>query len=221
MIFDGHGAYDTDGGLAKLIVGETKVGVWELRSRCVVPPIVIFSACDTHPLDGSHSSTANAALALGARTVLGTTLPIDGMKAGIFIGRLFLRIAQFLPLILKHQTVVCWRDFVSGMLRMMHVTEVLGALRKNAGPAYQGISFDPVQLRANSAINQGKPNWHKEFLDELSLLVKIPIENITQDIEKWAAMTDSMKYVQLGNPENIVIVEKDAQEILNEKVAVA
>lgn len=218
MIFDGHGSYDSKTGEGAIVIGGKNVDAWQLRTKCNFPPIVVFSACDTQPMDGSHSSVATAAFTLGAHTVLGTTLPIDGPYAGLFIGRLLLRITEFLPLAVKHRKLLTWREVISGMLRMSHVTEVLHALKKNAGLAYHGIDFDAVQLRANTAINQRNSGWYDEFLDELSVQTKKSIEHLNSDIGKWASLTESMKYIQLGNPESIVIVEKTAEEIFESEV---
>lgn len=214
MIFDGHGDYDSAISAGMIVIGGKKIDAWQLKNRCTVPPIVIFSACDTQPLDGGHGSSATAAFALGAHTVLGTTLPIDGRTAGAFIGRLILRINEFLPLIVKRPMIVTWREIISGLLRMSHVTEVMFALKKNAGPKYRSIYFDQVQLKANIAINNRNPDWYFEFLLELSSHVGHPIEILKQDIKKWASMTDSMKYVQLGNPESIVIEDESPDKIL-------
>lgn len=214
MIFDGHGDYDSAISAGMIVIGGKKIDAWQLRNRCTVPPIVIFSACDTQPLDGSHGSSATAAFALGAHTVLGTTLPIDGRIAGVFIGRLILRINEFLPHIVKCQPIVTWREIISGMLRMLHVTEVMIALKKNAGPKYRSINFGQAQMRANIGINNRNPDWYLEFLLELSSHIGHPIEILKQDIKKWASMTDSMKYVQLGNPESIVIEEESSNKII-------
>jgi hypothetical protein len=70
MIFDGHGSYDDEIGSGTIVIGGKAVDTWQLRKRCVLPPIVIFSACDTQPVDGSHSSVATAAFSLDAQTVL-------------------------------------------------------------------------------------------------------------------------------------------------------
>lgn len=217
MIFDGHGHYDNEIGAGTIVIGGKGVDVWQLRKRCTFPPIVIFSACDTQPLDGSHSSSATAAFVLGAHTVLATTLPIDGRKAGAFIGRLILRIAEFLPLAVRYKRIFTWREMISGLLRMTHVTEVMASLKKNAGSAYQGINFDPVQMRANTEINERRPTWYDAFLCELSAISGKSIRELKSDIEQWAAMTDSMKYVQLGNPESIIIVEEDTIKVLSEE----
>jgi hypothetical protein len=218
LIFDGHGSYDTDLGAGTLVIGGQSIDAWQLRKRCSIPPIVIFSACDTQPLDGSHSSVATAAFALGAHTVLATMLPIDGRLAALFIGRLLFRMAEFLPLAVKFQSVFTWREFIAGMLRMTYVTEVIEALRTNGGKAYHGVDFDEATLRANVAINNRRPGWFETFVNELSSQTTQSTDVVKSDIGRWASMTDSMKYVQLGNPESIVIVEENATDVFQEEL---
>lgn len=205
LIFDGHGNYDPEIGTGTIVIGGRAVDVWKLRERCTVPPIVILSACDTQPLDGSHSSVATAALTLGARTVLATTLPIDGWLASLFIGRLLYRIAAFLPLAIRYQSMVTWRDFVAGMLRMSYTTEVIGALKKRGGGAYHAIDFDRVQFNANIAINNRQADWFHHVIGDISEQTKLPSPSIQRDIGRWAAMVDSMKYVQIGNSHSTVM----------------
>ena len=42
-----------------------------------VPPIALLSACDTHALDGSHATPANAFMNAGADTVVATSFPVN------------------------------------------------------------------------------------------------------------------------------------------------
>jgi hypothetical protein len=137
----------------------------------------------------------------------------------MFIGRLLVRLTEFLPIATKHSLKLTWRDVISGMLRMSHATEVMMLLKKNGGAAYQGLDFDDVQFVANREINARNPKWYEVFRNELSILTQIPVEDIDHDIANWASMTDSMKYVQLGNPENIIIVEEDAVVVFQNEVA--
>jgi hypothetical protein len=103
---------------------------------------------------------------------------------------------------------------------MTHATEVMMLLKKNGGAAYRGLNFDDAQLVANREINARNPKWYDMYRKELSRLTQIPIESIDHDIGKWASMTDAMKYVQLGNPENVIILEEDASVVFKDEVAV-
>ena len=212
LVFDGHGDYDDSRGVGTIVIGGRPVEVWDLHEECRLPPIVIFSACDTHPLDGSHGSSANAAFVLGAEAVLGTVLPIDARLAAIFIGRLLFRIAEFIPIALKLRTLLTWREVICGMIRMTYVSEVRGILERQAGIQFPSGSHDRIQLVANTAINERRIDWFERFVKAVAIEVGRSETQVRVDISRWAALTDALKYVQLGSPENIVIVsEADTQ----------
>ncbi len=212
LVFDGHGDYDDSRGVGTIVIGGRPVEVWDLHEECRLPPIVIFSACDTHPLDGSHGSSANAAFVLGAEAVLGTVLPIDARLAAIFIGRLLFRIAEFIPIALKLRTLLTWREVICGMIRMTYVSEVRGILERQAGIQFPSGSHDRIQLVANTAINERRIDWFERFVKAVAIEVGRSETQVRVDIARWAALTDALKYVQLGSPENIVIVsEADTQ----------
>lgn len=205
LIFDGHGGYEDRYGVGTIIVGGRPLDIWHLRDKCRVPPILIFSACDTHPIDGSHGSCAHAGLVLGARAVLGTMLPIDGRLAALFIGRLIFRILEFLPVALRDRPMVTWREVISGMLRMTYTSEVTRLLTRHAGVSLAAEASQRVQIAANIAINARRSNWYELYLSELAKESGKELDELKGLARMWASMTDSQKYVQLGAPENIVI----------------
>ncbi len=205
LIFDGHGSYEDQFGVGTFVVGGKPVDVWSLRKRCDVPPIVIFSACDTHPLDGSHSSCANAAFTLGASTVLATSLPVNGRLAAIFIGRLIRRIFEFVPIALKLREILTWREVISGMLRMTYTSEVTRLLVKHGQLSIGEAARDRVQLAANTAINARRGDWYETYLQTLAHESNVSVGDLRNMVMHWASLTDAMKYVQLGSPENVII----------------
>lgn len=134
MIFDGHGTHEKHRDVGSLFIGSDKVDLWSLRGKVRIPPIVLLSACDTHPIDRSHASVANGFLAVGATTVLGTVLPIQANHAAAFIMRLILRLREFLPvLIQKQDDCIRWTRVVSGLQRMSYVTELFRLLNSKGG----------------------------------------------------------------------------------------
>lgn len=205
LIFDGHGSYEEKFGIGTFVIGGRPVDVWSLKNRCRFPPIVIFSACDTHPLDGSHSSCANAAFTLGAMTVLATSLPINGGLAAMFIARLIFRIFEFVPIALKVREILTWREVVSGMLRMSYTTELTRLLVRYGKLSISDTARDRIQLVANKAINARQGDWYEQYLKALASESRMDINNIRKMVVQWASITDSHKYIQLGSPENVVI----------------
>lgn len=205
MIFDGHGRYDASVGIGRLVVGGVPLDTWALKRDCELPPVVMFSACDTQPIEGHHGSVATAAFALGARAVLGTMFPVDAVHSSIMMARMLLRIDQFLPIALTLFPSLTWRHVVSGMLRMSHTTEAARLLNARAHLGLTENALSRVQLTANTQINSWLPNWFDEWVNVLAKEASRPIEDIRNLLQQHVGLTDAMKYVQLGNPERIVI----------------
>ena len=218
LIFDGHGKYDDEYGIGSLVLGHEVLDAWSLRGTCRIPPIVMFSACDTYPIDGSHGSVAMAALALGAIAVLGTMFPIGAAEAAVFNARLALRIQEYIPIVLEATRLssVSWRTVVSGMLRMHHTQEIL---RRLMSPSIMGLTIEDVaqiHLAVNSYINAQQAEWYSVFEHNVASHSGRSIESVREVISKHAGLTDAMKYVQLGNPEDIVIVRDVPDEVLRQ-----
>lgn len=208
LIFDGHGAYDTADGSGSLVIGGNNVDLWQFKTRCRMPPVVILSACDMQPIDGSHSSAATGAFSLGARTVLAPSVPVTGEEAAGFVARLLLRIDQFIPAAADDRDVLTWREVVSGMLRMTHVTEIMLTLMRAGQVALAKADFDAIQMAANVAINARSADWFRIFVEEFACRTRLSVDDIRHRIRSYAALTESMKYMQLGAPENVRIVSR-------------
>ncbi len=214
FVFDGHGTYDKSTGTGSLVVGGSALDVWSMRKQCRIPPIVMFSACDTQPIDGSHSSVANAVFILGARAVLATMFPIYGTKAAMFNARMLFRLEAFIPAALSIQPFLTWREVASGMLRMSYAYEVLRALADSARLPISESRIREIQLRANNTINARQSNWHEVLVADIAAETMLSVKDVEQKIGQWAGLTDALKYVQLGSPENIVIVKEHPMTVL-------
>jgi hypothetical protein len=206
LIFDGHGGYEDKFGVGTIVVGGKSVDVWSLREKCRFPPIIIFSACDTHPVDGSHGSVANAAFTLDTVTVLATLLPVNAMSAAAFIARLLLRMVEFIKVAADNRAVLTWREVISGMIRMAYTAEVRHLLTERGGLRIRDGGHDRVQLVANTAINARRADWFDCFIGAIAVETTSAVHDIRGLVSRWASITDALKYVQLGSPENIVIL---------------
>lgn len=210
MIFDGHGAHEKHDDVSTLIIGSDKVDLWSLRGKVRSPPIVILSACDTHPIDGSHASVANGFLAAGATTVLGTALPIRATEAATFIITLILRLREFLPsLIQKPDDCIRWTRVVSGLLRMSYITELFHLLNSKGKYNLSADAYYRISFQANNLINGGVSDWYERTLELLGDEVHRPVEEIRALCSQWVQIPECLKYVQLGNPELILITHED------------
>jgi hypothetical protein len=209
MIFDGHGTHEKDGNVGSLVIGTDKVDLWSLRGKVRIPPIVLLSACDTHPVDSSHASVASGFLAAGATTVLGTVLPIDATPAAVFITRLVLRLREFLPVMVQEQDdCLRWTRVVSGLQRMSYVTELLYLLNRKGDCYFSADAYHRISFQANNLINGGVPGWYDRVLEIMAEEVHEPIDRIRAFARQWAQIPECLKYVQLGNPELIFIAQE-------------
>jgi hypothetical protein len=216
FVFDGHGIYDKETGTGSLVVGGSALDVWSMRKQCRIPPIVMFSACDTQPIDGSHSSVANAVFNLGARAVLATMFPIYGPKAAMFNARMLFRLEAFIPAALSIKPFLTWREVASGMLRMSYAYEVLRALADSAHLPISESQIRDIQLRANNTINARQADWHEVLVADIATATMLSVKDVEQKIGQWAGLTEALKYVQLGSPENIVIIKEHPVTVLEQ-----
>ena len=214
LIFDGHGGYSRSLGEGSLQLGSETTDVISLINSVRVPPIVILSACETQPMDGSYATAANAFLALGAQTVLASLVPLEGKHAAILVGRLMLRLAAYLPKIAKTPiSPLRWSEIVTGMLRMSYVTDVLTGLRRAGWTELSEKWRRDVQRQSNDLINYLHPEWFEETLKIIADASKRSLEDVKSAHLTEAYFGDSLHYVQLGNPEEIVIVPPSGSAI--------
>lgn len=204
LIFDGHGYHDQGSDIGTLRIGSEDVDVWSLRGEVRVPPIVILSACDTHALARSHATTANGFLTLGARAVLGTLLPVSAPSAAVFIGRLLYRLADFLPAALKtYKRAIVWSEVIGGMLRMQLLTDLLRPL------AVLGHLTEEkrrqIHTLGNVEINSGKSAWYEEVINLVAVETSLEPDAIRNVFRKAISLSETIRYVHMGNPESILI----------------
>lgn len=202
VIIDGHGVH-RPGEPGYLMVGDTPVDVWTLRSQMQPPPIVIVSACDTHPSDRNHATVASGFLNCGARAVIGTVLPVGGVEAADFAARLMFRAAELSRLIVDRGRSLPWTAVVGGALRMQLVAETVAALVQR-GLVRKAAAHD-LQLHGNIAINTLDPDWISSFAAEAQRLGGLGPEVWGAAFTEIVAASDAIRYVHVGNPESILV----------------
>jgi CHAT domain len=207
MIFDGHGRASIKD-VGAIIIGGKPVDLYQFRTRLRVPPIVILSSCDTHAIDGSHASVANTFLMLGATTVLGTLLPVNAASAAVFTSRLVLRISEFIPLVTKKiGGALRWSSVVAGMQKMVYVSE---QVRRLFELRRKRVSFDQhraIQMGANNLILTGDPDWYEKTVGLIAGQLQQSEEATREELAKHQ-LVDVIKYIQLGNPDQILIADR-------------
>jgi hypothetical protein len=216
MIFDGHGARDTSSGVSALVIGNQPVPIWQLNGRVRCPPIVLLSACDTHPIDGHHESSANAMLALGAVTVLGSLLPIASIQSAIFLRRLLFRTSQFVPIVTKRAGKgITWLSMMSGMLRMSYASELLREAEIQF-PTMAEDAFLRLGPETNLDINSGRFDWFARLARRIAKDAGTALPIVLGWLRHAGALTASLRYVQLGRPDRIRFIDSvpDGNEAL-------
>ncbi len=204
IIFDCHGNHGGEKSHAWLQIGDNKVDVWDLAKKARIPPIAILSACLTHPISGSHASVASGLMRCGAWSVIGTLIPIDSIKASVFIVRLLHRINEFVPAAIKYEGHISWFEVVSGFFKMSYVTDILlSMLEKDKLLSWE--QYTTIHANANININTEKTNWFDLLLEDISKEIKMDADKVETLILNKYAFVETMAYVHLGNPENIVI----------------
>lgn len=208
LIFDGHGSHGSNGE-GTLWLGSRDYYPSELAGKIRrMPPIVVLSACTTHPLDWSEGSTATGFLALGAISVLATTTPILARDAAIFTGRLLLRVADFVPMIAGSGQR--WSNVVTDLMRMSYVTDLLrsfGAAGLITDEDHRAIQYD-----ANTSIGVRKKSWFEEALANISQRARMPLSEVEKFWQQNSYFTSTLQYVHLGSPDRIVIVRDDSED---------
>jgi hypothetical protein len=190
-----------------LRVGSIGLNPFELYGKIRIPPLLLLSACETHSLEGIESSVASGFLMLGARSVLGTMVPIDGRDAAVLIARFMFRFAEFLPLL---TTMMPRSQVIGGMLRMSYVTDVLRTLQ-----AQFQLSLDDyfrIHNAANMAINSFQPHWFEELLKSVAGAVSTPEDKLREIWLRTCYFTPTLRYVHLGQPEHVFILPPDTED---------
>lgn len=212
LIFDGHGSNNDSQPIGNIMLSGTPVDVWQLRGRVRCPPIVILSACDTHGFDAiSHATVGNGFLALGARSVLATSLPVGGVKSAVYISRLLIRLAVYIPAHFKDfGTAVSWLQVVSGMIRMWFASDILDDLVGMSEEVRE--TRTRLQNEANNNINIGRHDWYDRLLDALVDVLQFDRTIVERKVRAAMARSEAIRYVHLGSPETIIISADSVRE---------
>lgn len=206
LIIDSHAEHhdgDVPGGL---IIGGKPFDVWSLNGKVKMPPIVILSACDTHPFDRSHATVANGFLACGAIAVVATALPIRAPQAARFIARLVNRAVHFGDIMNRSGEAVPWTHIVGGLLRMEIATDILRAFEVKG--YFNKAVRSKLLLDTNMDLNPLRADWYERFKDRVYGACDMERGLWEQEVADTIAGSDSIRYLHLGNPEAIIIADQ-------------
>ncbi|MCW3847368.1 CHAT domain-containing protein [Sphingomonas sp. LB-2] len=206
LIVDSHGTHPNNPNIGGLVIGGDVVNAWDLKDRLTAPPIVVLSACDTHPFDRSHATAANGFLACGARAVLATVLPIGARDGAVFLNRLMRRAITFGDIMNRMGRSAPWTNIVGGALRMQLASDIVrGLVARDLLPADQA---NDVQLQANMDINTPRPDWLDRLAERCQDVGGFEAARWQATYSDILAASDVIRYVNLGNPESILIADE-------------
>jgi CHAT domain len=203
LVFDGHGAHEEDPDVGILCIGSDRLDVWTLRARVRVPPIVVLSACDTHASDRSHATTANGFISCGARSVLGTCLPVNSANSARLVGRLLYRAVAYCSAATRAGIAVPWTRVISGLMRMQFTSDV--ALDLMSRGRVSAENARGLMLEANTLINRPEPDWFERFSANVRATVSFSDDEWQKFINEAIAGSDVIRYMHVGSPETVII----------------
>jgi hypothetical protein len=214
VVFNSHGSRGSIHKPGQIVLAEGNTDGWSIRGKIRMPPIVLLSACDTHSLDGSHATTANGFLAAGAVSVMGSILPIHAVNAAITVGRLLLRLSHFAPMLLDRPFhSFRWSELLPIVQRRQYVSEVLQVFTGAGGQ----VSLCPdeageIHYELSFAMEDPDIDWHSLLLRRMSDHSKVDLQQVGHEVRRDAYITESLFYLQLGNPEHVVVVRNEDYE---------
>ena len=206
VIFDCHGQQAKKDIAGGLLIGTERFNIWEYVQNSdyfPVPPIVMFSTCNTYPIVNTFNSIANSFLSAGAKTVIATNSPVDAKKSAIFIARILYRIDELLPKLFKLKKEFSWLDFISDFFRMSYITDITRYFCDKG--FLNDVELVQLRLDENFIINIKNPEWYQKFLLSLAKLTGKKKRDCEYIINNEIGFTETMKYIVLGNADSIII----------------
>jgi hypothetical protein len=168
-----------------------------------MPPIVILSACDTHPFDRSHATVANGFLACGATAVVATALPIRAPQAARFVMRLINRAVHYGAIVNSMGRAVTWSSIVGGVLRLELVTDLLRGFEGDKG--FDEDTRGELLLGTHKDLQLMRPDWFERLRDQVIATGAVDLSGWETRLPDLIAASDAIRYLHLGNPESILV----------------
>jgi hypothetical protein len=203
VIIDSHATHPEAGDIGGLMIGGEHFDVWSLAGKVKMPPIVILSACDTHPFDRSHATVANGFLACGATAVVATALPIRAPQAARFVMRLINRAVHYGAIVNSMGRAVTWSSIVGGVLRLELVTDLLRGFEGDKG--FDEDTRGELLLGTHKDLQLMRPDWFERLRDQVIATGAVDLSGWETRLPDLIAASDAIRYLHLGNPESILV----------------
>ena len=213
VIIDSHATHTDDDRPGGLIIGGESFDIWSLVGKVRMPPIVVLSACDTHPFDRSHATVANGFLACGATAVVATALPIRARQAARFIMRLINRAVHFAAIMNGTGRAVSWTNVVGGALRMELVTDIISGFK--ADGIIDEDRGSVLLLETHQDLNPLRSDWFERLRDRVLGVGEVDMAVWESRVPDMIAGSDAIRYLHLGNPEAILLSSPQVRQRLD------
>lgn len=219
VIIDSHATHPDAEGIGGLMIGGKHFDVWSLAGKVKMPPIVILSACDTHPFDRSHATVANGFLACGATAVVATALPIRAPQAARFVMRLINRAVHYGAIVNGMGRAVPWSSIVGGVLRLELVTDILRGFESEGGIDEDMRSA--LLLGTHKDLHPMRPDWFERLRDRVIATGAVELLEWETKVLDLIAASDAIRYLHLGNPEAILVSSPKVMEAIERHMQAA
>ena len=216
VVIDSHATHPDAGDIGGLMIGGEHFDVWSLAGKVKMPPIVILSACDTHPFDRSHATVANGFLACGATAVVATALPIRAPQAARFVMRLINRAVHYGAIVNGMGQAVAWSSIVGGVLRLELVTDILRGFEDDGG--FDEDARSALLLDTLKDLHPMRPDWFERLRDRVIATGAVDLAGWEARISDLIAASDAIRYLHLGNPEAILVSSPHVVEAIERRI---
>lgn len=219
VIIDSHATHPDTSDIGGLMIGGDHFDVWNLVGKVKMPPIVVLSACDTHPFDRSHATVANGFLACGATAVVATALPIRAPQAARFVMRLINRAVHYGAIVNGMGRAIPWSSIVGGVLRMELVTDILRGFEEDGRFGEEARSA--LLLATHKDLHPMRSDWFEQLRERVIATGAIDLTEWDDRLPDLIAASDAIRYLHLGNPEALLVSSPQVMEAIERHMAAA
>jgi hypothetical protein len=212
LIYYGHGEYDKEEMMGKLIIGEEEMTVVEIEQLEWKPLIAILGACETQVLHGTDLNVGSIFLAGGVVSVLGTFFPVDALHTSSFISALMYQLVGSVMGVASGNSVA-WDEIIIKAQRSSYLWDAAYALElyiSNQGKnVYEYIEDVIITFFEYCKQNEiGVEEWYRNR-DDIFLKMfydkQLLYESYKIIIENDLIIPSSLFFTSLGSPEKIII----------------
>ncbi|OBY77993.1 hypothetical protein BBG47_18800 [Paenibacillus sp. KS1] len=213
FIYYGHGSYDVNDMIGKLVIGNETVTAIELEQLSWKPIIALLGACETQVMHGTHLNVANLFMGSGCLSVLGTYFPVNGLHALSFIANILRHLvncfANAAPEYLER-----WDDVILQTYRTQYLMDSMHAMDRyleRRGKKLSHYPVKPFQLFWERGKDKGYFNLvdfyrnRDEIFQEVFDTVPELGDAYRSILSNNLILPQSLYYSSLGSPDKIII----------------